>query len=113
MPRGTHASNEDRLAQLNDAFDRVSKRREARRLKYIDADAKDVEREREFRTEIVRLQVTASHAADLDAKIAEELAKLDAAPELTSSNADRDDDVPSFYNEADREASQYEASQGH
>ena len=77
MPRGTAGSIEDKITKLNEVLDRITKRREARREKFVAADSKDAERERELRAQAVRLQVTADHGKELDAKIAEELARLD------------------------------------
>lgn len=81
MPRGTALSPEEKLAKdladANAALTKVQERRENRRNKYLAADAKDVDLENKFRHETVRLQVTADHNAELQTRIAEELARLD------------------------------------
>jgi len=88
MPRGTAGSIEDKITKLNGVLDRISERRENRRAKFVAADSKDAERERELRAQAVRLQVTADHGKELDAKIAEELARLDGDDAVAKTDAD-------------------------
>lgn len=70
MAKGTRLSTQEKLNKVKDE-------RETRQARFNKLDEPLAKKQRELEEQLVRERVTADYASELDAKIAEELAKLD------------------------------------